>query len=922
MGMGGKTAPPLLRTKLYTPPTWPEQVSRPRLVECLNEGLYRRLTLISAPAGFGKTTLLSECASRCGRPVAWVSLDKGDNDPVRFWTYFVAALQTIPSLNEAGVGDAVVVMLKSSQPPPIKALLTSLINEISDVPDPCILVLDDFHLITERRIHDGLAFALDNLPPQMHLILSTRADPPWSLARLRARSEMTELRADDLRFTPQEAATLLNNVMQLGLSPEDVAALEARTEGWIAGLQMAAVSMQGQRRTQRAHGVSGFVKAFTGSHRFVLDFLVEEVLDHQSSEVQEFLLKTSILERMSAPLCDTVTGRNDSHTILTQLEQANLFLVPLDDERRWYRYHRLFADLLRNRLEETRADLVPALHRQASVWHEEQGLVAEALNHALAAGDVERAAGLIEGNVLAMMDRGELATLVGWLDSLPNQVVRSRPWLCIAHAWLLVYAGQLDDVESHLQDAEKALVPKSAMSRLEVRHITGHITAIRAYVQGLRGDMSRTVELARMALEYLPQEDVMTRGFTAALLGSALRFSGHLGAAAEAFAEAIPASQAAGDCHVAVNVLCDLAVLQVVRGQLHDAAATCREALQLAGRYVGRGRQQLPAAGLAHARLSGVLREWNDLEAAVHHAQVGIELCEQWGQADTSIVGYVNLARARQAIGDADGALKAIQEAKRLASDLSSWYVAVMETYEARLRLAQGDGAAASRWAQGSELGVDDEVPFERGDAYRTLARVLIARGEEESRSRFVDESLRLLARLLAVAEVAGATGYVIDTLILQALALQGRGEREQALAVLERALFLAEPEGYVRIFIDEGPPMGVLLRQAATRGIAADYVSNLLATWDEETKDQGQTTKERDSSFVHRPSPVLVEPLSERELQVLRLLSTHLSSREMARELVISPHTVRSHIKSIYSKLNVHRRADAVERAEELGLP
>ena len=897
----------LLRTKLYTPPIRPELVSRPRLIERLNAGLRRKLTVLSAPAGFGKTTLLSEWAAGCGRPVAWVSLDRGDNDPARFWAYFIAALQTI----HEDVGEAALAALQSPQRPPIEPLLTGLINKIAEVPGSFALVLDDFHVITDQPVNDAVTFLLDNMPPQMHLILSSRADPPWPLARRRARGEITELRANDLRFTSQEAATFLKEVMRLDLSPEDVATLEARTEGWIAGLQMAALSMRGRK------DVSGFIRAFTGSHRFILDYLVEEVLEQQPRDVQEFLLKTSILERMTAALCDTVTDGNDSQTVLTQLEQANLFLIPLDDERRWYRYHHLFADLLRSRLEQTQPDQMRALHRQASEWYEQNGLIAEAVSHAFAAGDVERVARMVEGNAFAMMDHGELTTLVAWLNALPEEMIRSRPWLCVARAWALIYTGQVDALDPLLLDAEEALLEVPANQAGLDEHVAGHIISIRAYTLILKGNMSRAAKLAREALERLPEQDLTARGWTASLLANALRWGGNLAAADQAFAEASAISRAAGDSHVAVDVLCDWAGLQIMQGQLHEAAATCRDAMALADDCAAQSGRRLPVTGYAHVRLSVVLRQWNDLEAALRHAREGIHLCEQWGWAEILVGGYVNLAKALEAIGDMDSALDAAQKARQVARGVSPWFDAYAAALEARLWLAQGDGdpgrlAAAYRWAtEESRLGVDGEPGFQYEFAYLTLARVRIAQGRDDP-SR-LDEALGLLTGLLEVARAAGAMGYVIEILVLQAMALQAQGEDDQALTTLERALSLAEPEGYVRTFIDEGASMGKMLRQAIAQGIAVDYAGKLLATLEIEMKDERRATASAPSS--------LIEPLSERELEVLRLLTTHLSSTEITEDLFISANTVRSHIKSIYGKLNVHSRKDAIQRAQELGL-
>jgi len=505
---------------------------------------------------------------------------------------------------------------------------------------------------------------------------------------------MTELRANGLRFTPTEVAAFLNDVIEVGLSAEDIAALDAPTEGWIAGLQLAALSMLGRR------DVSAFVKAFSGSHHFVLDYLVEKALDRQSCAIQVFLLRTSILDRLTGPLCDVVTGRDDSRTILIQLEQANLLLVPLDDERRWYRYHHLFADLLRGRLAQTQPKEVLALHRQASEWYEQNKLIAEAVSHALAAGDVDRVAHLAEGNVLAMMDHGQLTTLVRWLKALPEEVVRSRPWLCVAQAWPSAYAGQRDAVEPLLQHAETALTANEpalspsaglGMNFAEGQHIAGHIAAIRAYLADLGGDKPREAALAREALEYLPEEDLRARGFATSLLVAALYWSGDLVAATQASTEAIAISQASGDSHAAVRVPCELAAPQFAQGQLRKAAATCRHALGLADEHFGRGGWRLPAAGLAHVTVSHVLREWNDLEAAARHAREGVELCSEWGQAEDLIHGYVCLARVLQVIGDSDGALDAIQEAVQVASSVSPYFVGYAAAHQARLYSAQGD---------------------------------------------------------------------------------------------------------------------------------------------------------------------------------------------------------------------------------------
>jgi len=593
---------------------------------------------------------------------------------------------------------------------------------------------------------------------------------------------------------------------------------------------------------------------------------------------------------MTAPLCDAVLRISesanqrtvdtlthplaDSQAILEYLESSNLFIVPLDDERRWYRYHHLFADLLRSRLEQSPPSVPPAsggderggvpasggdegggvsvLHRRASEWYEKKGLIAEAVGHAFAAGDVKRVARLVEGNAFAMMDHGELTTLVAWFEALPEEMIRSRPWLCVAYVWALIYAGQVEALNPLLLNAEESLLEISTSQAGFDERAAGHIISIRAYILVLRGDMSRGAKLAREALERLPEQDLTARGWTASLLANALRWSGDLAAADRAFAEASAISQAAGDSHVAVDVLCDWAGLQIMQGRLHKAAATCRDALALADDCAAQSGRRLPVTGYAYVRLSVVLRQWNDLEAALRHARESIHLCEQWGWAEILVGGYVNLAKALKAIGDMDGALDAAQKARQVAHGVSPWFDAHAAALEARLWLAQGNPstgfprlrsgqagqavAAAYRWAsQESRLSVDDEPGFQYEFAYLTLARVRIAQGKGDPDR--LDEALGLLTRLLKVAEAAGAMGYVIEILILQAMALQAQGKMGQALTALERAFSLAKPEGYVRIFIDEGASMGKLLRQAAARGIELDYVSALLTALESETK-------------------------------------------------------------------------------------
>jgi LuxR family maltose regulon positive regulatory protein len=917
---------PLLQTKLYIPPVRAGLVSRARLIERLNTWLDRKLILISAPAGFGKTTLLSEWAASCGRLVAWLSVDEGDNDPIRFLAHLAAALRTVGvEIEEGTLADA-------HTPAAVEAFLTALLNQANALAEPVVLVLDDYHLVTAQPVHDTLTFLLDHLPGNMHLVIATRADPPLPVARLRGRGQLAELRLVDLRFTHDEAAEFLAQVMGLALSAEDVTALASRTEGWIAGLQMAALSLQGK------DDASSFVAAFTGSNRYILDYLLEEVLHREPEYVQAFLLQTSILDRLCGLLCDAVTriGESanqrtgepstrsladlltrsfaDSQTVLEYLESSNLFIVPLDNERRWYRYHRLFADLLRQRLHQAYSSRVPALHRRASAWYEQNGLTAEAINHALAAEDFERAADLVEQNAEATLMRGEVATFLRWVDALPEELVRVRPSLCVSYAWMLLMHGRpLKVIESLLQDAYRG-----------GDLVAGRVTALHGLMAGFRGQMSRAAELSHRALEQLPEEDRFVRTFATWMLRMSQLVSGEGAVDIQALDDVLRMSQRAGNVMLSVMIICNRAELLMRQGRPHEAAAAYREAVELAADAQGR---RLPIAGEALIGLGELSREWDDLDAATRYLTEGIQLTEQWTEVGP-IEAYIALARVRWAQGNKDSAWEAIQKAQELAvkfdlTDLDDLSVAMIQ---ARMWVAQGDLEPARRWAKERDLYkyVDWSLQEEAGASYDhrmrkyellVLARLLIAQGQ-------LAEAQKLLESLVPIAEWRGRPGILIEIHALQALTLQALGDLDQALTALEHALSLAEPEGYVRIFADEGEPMAKLLREAARRGIAVEYVGKLLAAFGAEKRRSGGIGEQ-----VAPPAPLplrpsaLLEPLSERELEVLRLLTTHLSSTEIAERLYISPNTVRYHIKNIYGKLGVHSRSDAVQRARELGL-
>jgi LuxR family maltose regulon positive regulatory protein len=877
-----KMAVPLLKTKLYTPPLRPEIVARPRLIERLNVGLHRRLTLVSAPAGFGKTTLLSEWTAQCQCPVAWVSLDESDNDPAHFWAYFVAALRTV-QIDVEDIGQA---MLQSPRLPPVESTLTPLINQLAVAPHPFALVLDDYHTIDAQPIHAGVTFLIDHLPPQVHLVIATRVDPPLPIARLRGRAQLAELYQTDLCFTSEEVGDFLNQVMGLNLSAESIAALERRTEGWIAGLQMAAISMQGR------DDVTGFVQAFTGSHRYILDYLSEEVLRQQSNEVQRFLFQTSILDRLCGELCDAVMAVGDSspvdaQSILEHLERSNLFVVPLDGERCWYRYHHLFADLLRRRLQREMPDLVPDLHHRASAWYEEHGLVAEAVGHALSAGDFEPAADLIEQAGWVTFTRGEMTTILGWVAALPKDLVRSRPRIRVLNAWAMAKSGHLEGIEASLED-------------INASQFQGEVAAVRAYLAGLRRDLLRAVELARQALRHLPEENMLLRAIVAQNLGVAYHWSGDSAAAARTLTRAVELSRAAGQPFQALTGLAILGRVHETQGSLRQAMETYENALKLASQA---GPQPVPFACMAYVGMAGPLYEWNDLDGAMRCATEGIRLSKLGGFVAYQLSGNARLTRVREAQGDRDSALDALQKVEQLSQWADYALVAALVTeLRVRLWLAQGNLAEASKWAEANRIDSTDELDAAQEIEQISVVRVLLAQERP-------GEVLRLLAWLLEAAQAKGRMGSEVKLLVLRALALQVQGDLDGALSALEQALSLAEPEGYVRTFLDEGEPMARLLRHALSEGIAPNYAARLLADFGEE------------APLTSPAMDALVEPLTEREVDVLRLIVAGLSNAEIAEELVIAISTVKSHVNHIYGKLGAENRIQAAERARSLGL-
>ena len=904
----------LLETKLYVPRPRRGLVLRPRLSERLDRGTESKLVLVSAPAGFGKTTLLTEwlAARPAGlgdeRLAAWLSLDRGDNDPASFWAYVIAALRTVAS----GVGESALALLDAPQPPPIETVLTALLNDLGAVAGEVVLVLDDYHVIDAREVQDAMAYLLGHLPPWLHVVIASRTDPALPLARMRARGELAEIRAAELRFTADEAAAYLNEMMGLGLTAPDVAALEGRTEGWIAALQLAALSMQGR------DDVAGFIAGFAGDDRYVVDYLAEEVLARQPDRVQAFLLQTSILGRLSGPLCDAVTGQGDGKAMLEALDRGNLFLVSLDDRRRWYRYHHLFADVLQARLLDEQPGQVPDLHRRASEWHEQNGEQPEAVRHALAAGDFDRAAGLVELALLAMRRTRQEARLRGWLEVLPDEVVQVRPVLSAYFAGVLLMGGELEGVEGRLRDAERWLEPATGdcaeplvhsakmivADEEEYRRLPATIELYRAGHALARGDAPDTVRHAQRAIELALEDDHLCRASAAALLGLVYWGSGDLEAGHRGYFACVEGLRRAG--FIADTLGCSIALADIrsTQGRLGEALRTFEQALQLAGEQGGsvRGTADM------YVGMSEIARERDDLHGARQLLLQGQELGEHTGLPQNRYRWRVAMARVRQAEGNLADALGLLDEAERhYVSDFFP-NVRPVPALRARVWIAQGRLGQALGWVREQGLSVDDDLGYLREFEHITLARLLLARCQGEGAERSAHEAARLLERLLRAAEEGDRTGRVIEILVLRALAHQAMGDIPAALGFLDRAVTLAEPEGYVRVFADEGPPMTSLLRAAAKQRPRRDYVRRLLAA----------------ASGTERNGPVeqaLIEPLSERELDVLRLLGGELDGPAIARELMVSLNTVRTHTKNIYAKLAVTNRRAAVRRAAELNL-
>jgi LuxR family maltose regulon positive regulatory protein len=911
------------------------------MLKRLDEGLARKLILISAPAGFGKTTLLAAWAGAQGSAAlltgagekfspspqlpsspaqfTWLSLDEGDNDPARFLAYLIAALQSV----DQAIGKTGLEALQTPQPLSIPSVATNLINDISASQNIIVLVLDDYHLITSEQVHRSVTFLLENLSPNLHLVIASRTDPPLPIARLRARGQLTEIRASDLRFTPEEVATFFQQIVGLDLSGDELTSLEARTEGWVAGLQLAALAVQ------RVQDRPGFIQSFAGDNRYIVDYLAEEVLLQQPAVIRAFLLATSILARLNSSLCDAVLGgrewRDNSpatvqssalpspvhfgscQEILEYLERSNLFLVPLDDRRRWYRYHHLFAEFLLSRLVQEQGEWAPEYHRRAALWFAEKGLLSEAIGHALSARDYSLAADFIEREAGLKLSQLELNTILNWLEALPDDILQTRPRLGFLHAWTLLWTGQLDAAEKQVQAYLNSLSDQETMDSKQGRVHAARLKAVQAIICCYRGAVSQAITLSQNVLQDLPGEDtflyIAMINNIALNLGAIYGENIDLSEVHQSMADIALHAREKGSVAAAVNVFGLLAANETVQGQLRQAGNTYQQAMDLIEQSIQQDGSPPPVAASVYTGLGELLREWNQLEVAAEHLTRGIQMAEASGDIGLHVTGSLSLARTFLAQGSVEQSLETLRQIEIIArtSDIL-WIKSQIAAFRVRWWLSQGELQTAARWARETDLPSRGNPGYRQADEYLAYARVLVAEGEPEKASDF-------LIWLREMMEQAGLWKYVLETRLLKALSWKAKGDTAQAALVVGQVLKMAEPEGYIRLFLDEGEPLGELLPEISFQDVPAKYLDRLRAGFRKENQSRLLETQ------------ALVDPLSDRELQVLQLLAAGKSNREIAGDLFISVGTVKRHVHNIYQKLGVGNRIQAAAMAEEIRL-
>jgi LuxR family transcriptional regulator, maltose regulon positive regulatory protein len=930
----------LLRTKLFVPRSHPEVVDRPWLDRRLEEGLQRKVIVLSAPAGFGKTTLLSCWVRSTGRLVAWFSIDEGDNDPTRFWSYFITSLQTLrPTLGEVALG-----MLNAPQPPPIEMVLTELLNEAAALSDEIILVLDDYHLVQTCTIHEGITFLIENLPPHMHLIIAGRSEPPLPIASLRGKRELIELQPRDMRFTSEEAGILLNQIMRLELSSNQVAVLEEITEGWAAGLQLAAMALEASRKDPARDDLTSeeefnqFQSVFSGSHRYIFDYLAQEVVDRQPEHVRSFLLQTAILERLSSSLCDAITspgrsGAPGNQAILEHLESSNLFIVPLDSQRQWYRYHHLFSSFLRTLLEqEYSQEAIQDLHRKASRWHAQYGYTQEAIVHALSGQDFHQAAAFIKSNAQEMFATSHLVTLKKWLTALPAEILAQDAELSMVCAWARLATGEIEGIDIHLQNVEQSLGAladgsESSMARpAQTRGTLGEICSIRSSYAFIQNDLGKVLEQSRLARAYVEIDELgeiadkrmSVLGVAAYNRAVAQEISGHTVEACRAFEEAIQLNQF--NPHLLPMAIGHLAGIQVLQGKLFKAEATYQEAMQITESQ----RFPSPLSAMVQTGLGNLLCERNHLDKALHHLKSGIEMGRRWTQWESLLPGYLGLARLYAAQEEWDAAFQILDDVQKLTSTVyTPWGDIPIRSYKALLAARIGDLEAATAWTASSSIQLAQEINYFLEPEALILARIYLAKNR-------LAEAGELAANIIWSAETGGRYGRVIEACLLQALALYLQGSLPLAAPVFNRALNLAAPEKYQRIFLDEGLRMGELLSEVKKAGLITrpEQRGEILAYMDG-LVGQFAATHPASPAFKsqaplgpdwNRMAEAFEEPLSEREVEVMQLIASGLTNQEIAEELFISLNTVKTHVKNIYKRMGVTKRTQAIARWRDLG--